>query len=94
MKRTIMHGLSAALCLALAFPLAAQSAAEEKIELPDVTTVVTGDTLTAGKEEKQEIARNMIRLGKLALEDISLYSGLSIKEVKELAEKPGNPAPA
>ncbi len=50
MKRTIMHGLLAALCLALAFPLAAQSAAEEKIELPDVTTVVTGDTLTAGKE--------------------------------------------
>lgn len=35
---------------ACVLPLAAQSAAEEKIELPDVTTVVTGDTLTAGKE--------------------------------------------
>ncbi|MCR5725692.1 MAG: hypothetical protein K6G80_11465 [Treponema sp.] len=30
--------------------IVAQGATEEKIELPDVTTVVTGDTLTAGKE--------------------------------------------
>ena len=42
--------LLAALALGLALPLGAQAAGEEVIELPDVTTAVSGDTLTAGKD--------------------------------------------
>ncbi len=40
-----------------------------------------------GKSEAQiENAKKMIASGKLSLEDISLYSGLSLSEVEKLAE--------
>lgn len=37
-------------------------------------------------EEKKEIAKRCLQLGKLSIEEIALCSGLSIEEVKKLAE--------
>jgi len=39
------------------------------------------------KEEKQEAARRMLTAGKLPLEDIAEYSGLSLDEVKQLQKE-------
>ncbi len=36
------------------------------------------------KEEKKEVARRLLTNGKLSIEEIAEYSGLSIDEVKQL----------
>ena len=46
------------------------------------------------QERNREIADKMIKRGEMSFEDISDYSGLSVEEVRELAEKQGRLAPA
>ena len=45
------------------------------------------------QERNREIADKMIKRGEMSFEDISDYSGLSVEEVRELAEKQGRLTP-